>query len=125
MKKFRIKPKQLLLVGVFILAFFLLMDFFTRLTELSRLSNQRDQARYEITALKSTVLALQTQIAYVTQPVAVEAWARDEAHMAREGDVLIIPVAPASTSGQPIEFSIQTIEPAAKWEVWWSLFWGD
>ncbi len=125
MKKFRINPKKLLLVGVFILAFFLLMDFFTRLTELSRLSTQRDQARYEITSLQSTVLSLQTQIAYVTQPVAVEEWARDEAHMAREGDVLIIPVAPASTTDQPVEYSIQTPEPASNWEVWWSLFFGD
>ncbi len=125
MKKFRINPKQLLLLGIFILAFFLLMDFFTRLTELSRLSNQRDQAQYEITALQSTVLALRTQIAYVTQPVAVEEWARDEAHMAREGDVLIIPVAPASTTDRPVEYTIQTQEPAANWEVWWSLFFGD
>jgi cell division protein FtsB len=125
MKKIEIKTGQVLVIASFILGFFLLMNFFSRLTELSRLSTQRDQAEFEITALKGTLQALQTNIAYATQSVAVEEWARDEAHMAKPGDVLIIPVSPGAASGEAIKFPIQALKPVPNWQVWWSLFFGN
>jgi cell division protein FtsB len=125
MKKWKIRPSQILVIGAFILGFFLLMNFFERLTELSRLSTQRDQAKAEVTAMNGTLQALLTNIAYATQSVAVEEWARDEAHMAKPGDVLIIPVAPVSGTAEPVNFPVQTPEPVPNWQVWWSLFFGN
>jgi len=125
MKKGKIKPSQILIIGAFILGFFLLMNFFGRLTELSRLGTQRDQAKAEVTALNGTLQALQTSIAYATQPAAVEEWARDEAHMAKPGDVLIIPVEPVASTAETVNFPVHTPEPVPNWQVWWSLFFGD
>jgi cell division protein FtsB len=122
MKKLRIKPKQLLSVVAIVIGFFLLMNFFSRISEFSRLSNQRDQGEIEVTALNSTIRALQTHIAFATQPIAVEEWARDEAHMAKPGDVLIIPVAPGSSTQAPVVFPVNTPEPVSNWQVWWALF---
>ena len=124
MKKWKIKPGQILVILAFVLGFFLLMNFFGRLTELSRLSTQRDQSKAEVTALNGTLQALQTNIAFATEPAAVEEWARDEAHMAKPGDVLIIPVAPVSSTQAPVDFPVQTPEPVSNWQVWWSLFFG-
>jgi cell division protein FtsB len=125
MKKWKIKPSQILVIGAFVLGFFLLMNFFGRLTELSRLSTQRDQAKAEVTALNSTLRSLQTSITFATQPIAVEEWARDEAHMAKPGDVLIIPVAPVASTEEPINFPVQTPAPVPNWQVWLSLFFGN
>jgi hypothetical protein len=122
MKKLRIKPKQLLSVAAIVIGFFLLMNFFSRISEFSRLSNQRDQGEIEVTALNSTIRALQTHIAFATQPIAVEEWARDEAHMAKPGDVLIIPVAPGSSTQAPVVFPVNTPQPVSNWQVWWALF---
>ena len=124
MKKWKIKPSRILVIGAFILGFFLLMNFFGRLTELSRLSTQRDRAKAEVTALNGTLQAVQTSIAYATQSAAVEEWARDEAHMAKPGAVLIIPVAPIASTAEPVNFPVQTPEPVPNWQVWWSLFFG-
>ena len=125
MKKWKIKPSQILVIGAFILGFFLFMNLFSRLTELSRLGTQRDQMKVEVTALNETLQSLQTSIAYATQPAAVEEWARDEAHMAKPGDVLIIPVAPAAGTEAPVNFPVQTPAPVPNWQVWLSLFFGN
>jgi hypothetical protein len=125
MKKWKIKPSQIIVIGAFVLGFFLLMNFFGRLTELSRLSTQRDRAKAEVTALNGTLQALQTSIAFATQQVAVEQWARDEAHMAKPGDVLIIPVAPVASTAEPVNFPVQTPAPVPNWQVWWALFFGN
>ena len=63
MEKFKIKPdwKKIGLIFAAVILFFLVMDLNTRLSELSRLSTQRDDAATVVAVLNSTLEVLETQ----------------------------------------------------------------
>jgi hypothetical protein len=124
MKSFPLNKKRLVAVVVFVIAFFLLMDLFGRLTELSRLGNQRDTMATEVFSLTSTLQSLNTQVAYATSAVAVEDWARQEGHMVKSGDVLIVPIQPESVTPMTYLTPVPTAQRASNWGVWWALFFG-
>ena len=109
---------------VFVIAFFLLMDLFGRLTELSRLGSQRDDMVTEVFSLTGTLQALDTQVAYATSDVAVEDWARQEGHMVKSGDVLIVPIQPESVTPMTYLTPVPTAQSVSNWDIWWALFFG-
>jgi hypothetical protein len=125
MKSFPFNKKRFIAVGVFVIAFFLLMDLFGRLTELSRLGSQRDTMVTEVYSLTGTLQALDTQVAYATSAVAVEDWARQEGHMVKSGDVLIVPVQPQSVTPMTYLTPVPTAQKVSNWDVWWALFFGQ
>ncbi len=125
MKKIRIDPKKLIVIGAIVLGFFLLMGLFDRLTELASLSRLEKEIQSEVVQYTATVKSLYTQIAYATSEAAVEEWAREQGHMARPGDVLIVPVAPGGATPQSIIQPTPTQRQVTNWEVWWALFFGE
>ncbi len=125
MKKIRIDPKRLIVIGALVLGFLLLMGLFDRLTELSSLNRLEKTIEIEVAQNTATIQSLYTQIAYATSEAAVEEWAREEGHMARPGDVLIVPIAPGNPTAQGIIQPTPTQRPVANWEVWWALFFGE
>jgi cell division protein FtsB len=124
MKKIHIPWKKITVFLAIIGAFFLLMNFFQRISELSRLSTERNQIKSEVLQLTATVQQLYTQIAHATSQAAVEEWAREEGHMVQPGDYLIVPVSPNTESTQPQLAPTQIPTNIANWEVWWALFFG-
>jgi cell division protein FtsB len=114
----------LVILGVFTLAY-LVMDFNSRMAELRRLSVQKERVAAEVTHLANTQAALQTQIAYATSDDAVAQWAYEQGHMARPGDIPVIPVEPVG--GTPAPTPVATVEQpvVSNWQMWLWLFFDE
>ena len=78
-------------LGIFILIL-VVIEFNSRLEELNRLNDQRDEIRAIATQAIQTQMALQTQVAYAGSTAAVDEWARTEGHYVLEGDQPVIPI---------------------------------
>jgi hypothetical protein len=111
-------------LGIFILIL-IVIEFNTRLEELNRLDDQREEIRAVATQAIQTQMALKTQVAYAESTAAVEEWARTEGHYVQEGDQPVIPI------GQPGSEPVIAATPAPiptpmqNWEVWWKLFFSE
>jgi hypothetical protein len=125
MKKFSYDKKQITFVALIIIFFFMLLGLNSRLSELFHLSDQQAIMQTKVSSLKNTDITLNTQIAIATSDLAVEAWARDQGHLAQSGDVVIIPLPPPAV---PQDLSIQatkTPNPTENWQIWWDLFFSN
>jgi cell division protein FtsB len=114
-------------VGVVAIALLVLLmtSLNSRLSEYFRLSNERDKLSTSVSDLYATRLALQTMVAYATSDQAVEDWARNEAHMARPGDQVIVPIVPGDITPVPTSAVVETNPSVQNWQVWWALFFAD
>ncbi len=110
--------------GAFVL-FLLIVEFNTRLEELNRLNNQRDETRAQATQAAQTQLALQTQVAYAGSNAAVEEWARAEGHYIKEGDQPVIPIGQPGSEPVTVATTSAVPTPLQNWEVWWKLFFDE
>lgn len=125
MQKFPISIRRVaVFAGIFLLILFVI-EFNTRLEELNRLNDQRDQVRLIATQAMQTQMAMQTQVAYAGSTAAVEEWARTDGHYVQEGDQPVVPI--GLPGSQPVIQStpIPIPTPMQNWEVWWSLFFSD
>jgi len=127
MKKPRlnIEPKRLVVVVLFVVFSLLLMDLNGRLLELSNVTAQRDEIKQEVEAYQATERVLQTQIEYAESSAGVEDWARVDAHMARPGDAVIIPLPPEGATPVPTPVPTLEVKQVKNWQVWRALFWGN
>jgi cell division protein FtsB len=107
--------------GVFVL-FLLVVEFNTRLEELNRLNEQRDETRTKATQAAQTKIALQTEVGYAQSTAAVEEWARSEGHYIREGDQPVIPIGKPGSAPVVVATPTPMPTPLPNWEVWWNLF---
>lgn len=122
MFKFPINFKRVAgFAGIFILILFVI-EFNSRLEELNRLNEQRDQVRALATQAMLTQIALQTQVAYAGSSEAVEEWARTDGHYMQEGDQPVIPVSIPGSDPVIENTPIPTATPMQNWEIWWTLF---
>jgi cell division protein FtsB len=99
-----------------------MMNLNSRLGEYFRLSNQRNLLATRVIDLEATQQLLETQAAYAVSDQAVEDWARNEAHMSKPGDKVIVLLTPANQPAAPQEKATPTPEPVENWEIWWALF---
>ncbi len=116
--------KKVIGVAAVVLLILLMTNLNSRLSEYFRLSSERDMMSTQVANLQLTKLALDTQVAYATSDQAVDDWARNEAHMARPGDKVIIPLTPEHQTPQPKVEVTPTPRTVENWEVWWALFFG-
>ena len=117
--------KQIVVVVLLVLSFFLLMDLNTRLTVLFRLSHTYDEMKTNIYDLESTKQVLLTQIAFATSDEAVRRFANDDRKWYQENDVPVFPV--QDPNATPLAYVQPTPTPLAvdHWEKWWALFFGE
>jgi hypothetical protein len=108
-------------LGIFILIL-AVIEFNTRLEELNRLNDQRDEVRAIATQSIQTQMALQTHVAYAGSTAAVDEWARTEGHYVLEGDQPVIPIVQPGSEPVIISTPIPIPTPMQNWEVWWKLF---
>ncbi len=122
--KIPFNPKKVGLALLAVALFFLVLDLNTRLSELTRLSAQQEKASTVIAQLESTLSNLNTQVAYAYSEGAVEEWAYGEGHMVRPGENLVIPIAPAGATPEPVKIIETTPEPVENWQIWLALLTG-
>ena len=122
MFKFPISFRRVLVfAGIFILILFVI-EFNSRLEELNRLTEQRNNIQALATQAMQTQIALQTQVAYAGSDAAVEEWARTEGHYMQEGDQPVIPLGVPGSDPVIINTPQPTQTPMQNWEIWWTLF---
>ena len=100
----------------------LVIGFNSRMTELRRLSAQKEQVSAQLEVLQQTQAVLDAQIDYATSDIAVEEWAYEDAHMIREGDhpiVLIASVESTPVASPQLESAQSEV---SNWQVWLALF---
>jgi hypothetical protein len=107
--------------GVFVLIL-LVIEFNSRLEELNRLNDQRNQVRTLATQAVQTHMALETQVAYASSTAAVDEWARTEGHYVLEGDQPVVPLVQPGSQPVIVPTMQPTPTPMQNWEVWWGLF---
>jgi len=108
-------------LGIFILIL-VVIEFNSRLEELNRLNDQRNEVRTAATQAIQTQMVLQTHVAYAGSTAAVDEWARTEGHYVLEGDQPVIPIVQPGSEPVIIDPPIPLPTPMQNWEVWWSLF---
>ncbi len=114
--------KKIIGLSAVVLLVWLMMNLNSRLAEYFRLSSERDKLGTEVANYRITKVALDTQAAYATSDQAVEDWARDEGHMARPGDKVIVPLTPAGQTSVPEIQVTPTPTAVENWQFWWALF---
>lgn len=107
--------------GIFLLILFVI-EFNTRLEELNRLNDQRDEVRALATQVIQTQSALQTQVTYSESTEAVEEWARTDGRYIQEGDNPVIPLEVPGSSPVIVNTPVPIPTPMQNWEIWWTLF---
>lgn len=111
----------LIVIGLIIISL-LVMDFNNRMAGLKRLSAKSGEVAAQATQLRQTEMILETQIAYATSQPAVEAWAYQEGHQVRPGEVLVVPLGREGDAPEPTAAPTPTPVPQSNWEIWISLF---
>jgi hypothetical protein len=110
--------------GIFVLIL-MVIEFNSRLEELNRLNDQREEVRLAATQSMQTQAALQTQFAYAGSTAAVEEWARREGHYVKTGDQPVVPVGQPGSESVLVSTPTPVPTPMPNWEVWWNLFFGE
>lgn len=118
---------QIMFAVILAVALMLAVSFSGRITASRELNRIRDQIVQEIELLKREQADLLARLEYVNSDAFVEAWARSEGKMIREGEVLIIPkpsttllqTAPTPQNTVPVQTSLPEPE---NWQLWWQLF---
>ena len=113
--------KNVILVIALVLAAFLVMDFNSRMTELRRLEAEKEIVQEKKNSRLGTRGALETQIAYATSDLAVLKWAYEN-HMARQGDVPVVPIQVVQATPTPTPRPLVTPTEINNFKEWLTLF---
>jgi cell division protein FtsB len=112
-----------LLAGLALLAL-LVIEFNSRMTELNRLTEDRQEIQTRFNEVAGTKAALETQVAYAASNQAVEDWAYEQGRMIRPGDVPVIPLESTVTAAVPTPRPTVVATELSNWESWVALFTG-
>jgi len=126
-----ISSTQVTFAVIVAIGLMLAINFSTRINADRDLQQIRDTIEQEINFLANEQVELQQELQFAESDAFVEAWARSEGKMIREGDVLVVPVpsnivfitpTPAFESDIVIE---TTLPQPDNWQLWWTLFFDD
>ena len=102
----------------------LLGDLNSRMSDARRLERDARSLQTEVAGMEALAARLATQVAQATSESLVEEWARREGKMVREGEHLIVPLAPSGTVGASAANATPLAPLPSRWEVWWALLTG-
>jgi hypothetical protein len=125
MEMLRLRKKQILVVVLLGLSFFLLMDLNARLNLMFRSTKTYDEMKTSIYQLESTKQVLLTQIAIATSDVVVRPFANDDRHWYQDNDIPVFPVADPKATPPSYVKPLPTPMVVEHWQKWWALFFGD
>jgi hypothetical protein len=113
--------RNIILALILVIAAFLVMDFNSRMTELKHLEAEKEVVQEHLNSRLSTKSALTTQIAHANSDMAVIEWAYQN-HMAREGDIPVIPIEINQATPTPTPRPSVTPTEMNNFQEWLSLF---
>ena len=122
MKPSRTRIRQAFIILGMLVMVMLVMDFNTRMADLSRLEGFSEAVAADATESLQTLVHLETQIAYATSDQAVEDWARVQARMIRPGDHPIVPIPVEGQLPTSTPVPVEASDPVEPWQVWLELF---
>ena len=102
MRMFRAWGRRVLLVIGLMVLIFMVMDLNTRIARLTQLRAQMEYEQKKLDDLKLEQAELEIKIDYATSDAAVEKWAREEGHMKKAGDIVIVPLPDSSYEPEPV-----------------------
>ncbi|MCS6835120.1 MAG: hypothetical protein NZ750_03770 [Anaerolineae bacterium] len=124
-----ISGTQVMFAVIVALALMLTVNFSGRVSADRQLRAIRDTVLREIDLLKREQGELIARLAYVQSDAYVSDWARSEAKMVRDGEVLILPVPMSATSAEDDQPAVTEFAPPQtrqqqpeNWQLWWALF---
>ena len=126
----QLSSTQVMFAVILTIGLMLAIQFSSRITAERDLINIRDTVQQEIDLLEREQISLQQQFEFVASDAYVEEWARRDARMVRNGDLIFVPVPSANTIQQLQQVaqvqtftSVDTTLPESEnWELWWALF---
>ena len=125
MEKLALRKKQILVIVLLGLSFFLLMDLNSRLNLMFRSTKTYDEMKTSIYQLESTKQVLLTQIAVATSDDVVRPFANDDRHLYQPNDIPVLPVADPNATPPSYVQPLPTPMVVDHWQKWWALFFGD
>ena len=121
----RLRKKQILVIGLLGVSFFLLMDLNSRLTVMFRSTRTYNEMKTSIYQIESTKQVLLTQIAVATSDDLVRPFASNDRHWYQEKDIPVYPVVDPNATPQSYVQSPPTPIVVEHWQKWWALFFGE
>lgn len=121
MQNIRAHAKQILIAAAIVVAVFLLLDYQSRLKQLSAVEAQRDIVAQDVVELRQTQKALEQKLEYAKSDAMVEQFARIDLNAGQAGDVRIIPHGSGGATPTPVPTIAATPDPVENWEVWQAL----
>lgn len=112
-----------LIVGA-IAMLFILGDLNRRMEDARRMERDARTLGTQVASLEAQSQALLTQIAGATSEAVVESWARREGRLVRDGERLVVPVAPAGAPTPAPPTPTPAPDPPSRWLVWRELLFG-
>lgn len=110
----------LAVIGILILG-----DLTRRMSDARRLERDAGSLETEVASLEQEQARLQTQTAQGDSDAVVERWARMQSKLARDGEVLIIPIPVGGYIEPPLPTPTPFPLPPTRLEVWWLLLFGE
>jgi cell division protein FtsB len=123
----RVKPPlgRVWIAFLAVIGILILGDLNRRMNDARRLERDAGMLATEVAALEQEQLRLQTQIVQADNDVVVERWARMQAKLARDGEVLIVPVPVGGYVEPALPTPTPFPMPPTRLEVWQLLLFGD
>lgn len=115
--------KALAALGLIILAY-MVLDINHRVAELVRITAERDMMATSVFEVKETQAFLESEIAFANSDAAVEAWAREDAFMARPGEHPVIMLPDPNFTPVPTPIPVAEKVVLENWQIWGELFFG-
>ncbi|MCD6576973.1 MAG: hypothetical protein J7K66_03050 [Anaerolineaceae bacterium] len=122
MPRLKRTKRQWVYVVLILILFIMILGLNSRLSEYLRLSSQKEEMNERIIRLKSTQIAIETQIAYANSDKAVEEWARTFEKEALPGDQVIIPLPLGAVTPEVNYLAPTPTDNLENWQIWWDLF---
>ena len=125
---------QILFASILAIGLLLAINFGNRITAGQRAQESLRSVQGEIATLEAEQGSLHDELDYVRSDQYVELWARSDGKMAREGEVLVIPVpavegaalaATPAPETSPPSLQIEDQPIVENWRLWWALFIDD
>ena len=114
-----------MIVVLTVLGILIIGDINNRMANARRLERESLVLATEVAALGTEQVDLATSVAGATSEAHIAEWAHADARLVREGEVLVVPVAPGGSQRTfQVDQSIRA-EPPSNFQVWWALLFGD
>jgi cell division protein FtsB len=113
-----------LIVVLTVLGILLIGDLNSRMANARRLERESQVLATEVSALNTEQVDLATRVAGATSEAYIAEWAHGDAKLVREGEVLVVPVAPDGTQRSFQTADDVRLETPSNFQVWWALLFG-